>query len=267
MRHIQLDKLLEDVFSDPDKKHKDRLLKAHKQAARRKGTKRQLYIDTRGPDKWSPVKTRLTAILGNKCWYTEVELIGASLAIDHYRPTCDYWFLSFTPANFRVSCPFANSPKHNPLYNCVGGKGDRFPLLPPTQRATRTYLLSSERPVILDPCNPADCALIAFQTTGRPVIHPDYVGDPTAVYRVEESNILLNLDHPDFNSKREELYHDILDDVETYEDLAPKSKKRETIRGRMKRRLSEKAPFSIAARQYLKLYRGYDWVEDLLERK
>jgi hypothetical protein len=107
-------------------------------------------------------------------------------------------------------------------------------------------------------------SLIAFQADGRPVIHPDHMNDPTSVYRVEESKILLNIDHPDFNSKREQLFHDISDDVRTYEDLEAKSPARVAIQRRMARRLSSNAPFSVAARHYIRFYQDRDWIVDLL---
>jgi len=264
MRHVRLEEVLTTVFAGAGRKDQQRLARAHKQAASRRGAKRQLYINTYGANKWSPLKSRMLAILGNKCWYTEVELVGAPLAVDHYRPTSVYWWLAFSPENFRVSCPFANSPKHNELYNRLGGKGATFPLLAPRTRAKRRCQLKAEKPVILDPCEPKDCALVAFQTDGRPVIHPDHAADAEAIQRVDESKILLNLDHPDFNSKREQLYHDIADDVETYEELAPGSASRTNIRRRMAKRISGKAPFSVAAEQYLQLYRHLEWVEDLL---
>ena len=74
-------------------------------------------------------------------------------------------------------------------------------------------------PVILDPCKKEDCDLLAFQGDGRPVLNPAYADDPIARRRVEDSKVLLNLDHPDFNSKREQLYHDIAEDVNAYEAL------------------------------------------------
>jgi hypothetical protein len=48
----------------------------------------------------------------------------------------------------------------------------------------------------------------------------------------------LNLDHPDFNSKREQLYHDIAEDVKAHEALPEDSQSRIDIRVRMERRLA-----------------------------
>jgi len=202
--------------------------------------------------------------LGKKCWYTEFELIGAPLSVDHYRPVCDYWWLAFDAENYRVSCPWTNSPEHNTAHGCAGGKGDNFPLLPPGLRAKGKNQLRIEKPVILDPCKAGDCDLLVFQADGRPILNPTFASDSIARKRVEESKILLNLDHAAFNSKREQLYHDIAADVETYEELPTGSASRNLIWNRLARRLSGKAPFSVAARHYLGVHRDLAWVENLL---
>jgi hypothetical protein len=266
MRHIELTALLPQVFAGAKgKKAKKSLERAHKKVAKKRSSKtRKKYIDDNGSGKWKPIKDRLTAKLGKKCWYTEVELIGAPLAIDHYRPVCDYWWLAFDAENYRVACPWANSPEHNAAHGCAGGKGDSFPLLPPAQRATTKNDLQNELPVILDPCNAADCDLLAFQADGRPVLNPALAGDAIAKQRVDESKILLNLDHSDFNTKREQLCNAIADDVRTHEALPANSAERVTIRTRLATRLTTKAPFSTAARFYLQLHRHLDWVENIV---
>jgi len=195
-----------------------------------------------------------------------VELVGAPLVVDHYRPVCHYWWLAYDAENYRIACPWANSPQHNPTYGCSGGKGDNFPLLDPGLRARGKNSLRTEKPVLLDPCNASDCDLLAFQTDGRPVLNPAFAGDAIARQRVEQSKILLNLDLSDLNSKREQLYNDIADDVRTYEALPAASPERVTIRTRIKGRLAPNAPFSTAARFYLKLHRHLDWVETIVNQ-
>lgn len=265
MRHVPIDSLLRSVFTDQDgQKEKRRLDRAHTTVEKKATGDRNTYINNNGTTKWSPLKDRFTALLGNKCWYTEAELVGAPLTIDHYRPKCDYWFLAFKAENYRVACPFANSPKHNEEHGCAGGKGDEFPLLDPTQKAQDARSLVNERPIILDPCNADDCKLIAFLPDGRPVIHPKFRSDAVAVKRLEDSKILLNLDHPDFNSKRERLCNEIAADVEMFEELPVGAVGRRTITSRLKERLSAKAPFSSAAHYYLRLHRHHAWVETLL---
>jgi hypothetical protein len=267
MRHVPIKSLLKTIFSDrPGKTTKQRLDIAHKTVTTQRPKDRKAYIDNNGATKWSPLKNRFTAILGNKCWYTEVELVGAPLTIDHYRPRYPYWFLAFKPDNYRVACPFANSPKHNPLHGCAGGKAEKFPLLDPSKKATGIRSIKHERPVILDPCNEDDCKLIAFQSDGRPLLHPDYQADAIAQHRVDRSNILLNIDHPDLNSKREQLRKDIERDVRSHENSAHDPDHQRELRGSLSTKVKKTAPFSIAARQYLSAYKYIDWVEDLLNQ-
>jgi len=265
MRHVPLHTVIEEVFSDVDgAKTRQRLTRAHKKVTNMEDIVRHQHIRRNGPSKWSPIKDQLTAKLGNKCWYTEVELVGAHLTIDHYRPVCDYWWLAYDPENYRVACPYANSPEHNKEHGCAGGKGEQFPLFAPAQRAKSKEELGIEAPVILDPCNEEDCDLLAFQADGRPVLNPEKTDVPNAKERVETSKILLNLDHPDFNSKREQLCRLIAEDVRTYEELPETSESRIAIRNRLAGRLMASAPFSTAARFYLRLHRDFDWVEELL---
>lgn len=268
MRHIELTTLLPLIFADADgQKAKKCLERAHKKVAKKRTPKtRRKYVDDNGGGKWKPIKDRLTAQLGKKCWYTEVELIGAPLAIDHYRPVCDYWWLAFDADNFRIACPWANSPEHNAQHGCAGGKGDNFPLLPPGPRATMKNELPNERPVILDPCSPEDCGLLAFQADGRPILNPAFEGDGIARQRVDESKILLNLDHSDFNTKREQMCNAIADYVRVYEELPAESPERETIRSRLAAMLATNAAFSTAARSYLQFHRHFDWVESILNQ-
>ena len=265
MRHIDLDSLLAQIFSgNAGKNAKTRLLRAHKKSARMVAVSRTGHAQRNGPNKWKTVKDLAMAVLGRKCWYTEVELIGASLVVDHYRPLCDYWWLAYDPENYRIACPWANSSEHNPLYGCAGGKGVEFPLVRPELRARGKNNLRIEKPVILDPCNRKDCELLAFQSDGRPVLNPAFANDYVARHRVEQSNILLNLDHPEFNSKREQLYHDICNHVKTYNQLPDSSSLRIQIQDQLRKRLSPKASFSVAAKFYLSMKREFDWVERLL---
>jgi hypothetical protein len=267
MRHIPLNDILAQFFADPAGANaRARLGRAHEKARRKRNSNtRKRYIENNGSNKWKPFKDHFTGVLGNKCWYTEVELIGAPLVIDHYRPVCYYWWMAFDAENYRVACPWANSPEHNVLHGRAGGKGDNFPLLPPAIRAARRNELQNEHPIILDPCNEADCGLLAFQADGRPILNPDFVGDAIAVQRFQQSELLLNLNHADFNSKREQLCHAIADEVRTHEALAADSPERTTIRARLQGKIAPNAPFSTAGRYYLSLHRHLDWVEEILD--
>ena len=265
MRHIPIEDLVELVLDVPDcKRDRQRLLRAHQTLMSKAERDRKRYIDKNGSSKWSPIKNRLTEFLGHKCWYTESELVGGDLTIDHFRPSSRYWWLAFDFRNYRVACPFANSPRHNPERGVAGGKGAEFPLLPPGLPARSQCEIATEKPVLLDPCLQEDCELLSFQADGRPVLNPIHADDAIAGRRVDESKVLLNLDHPAFNSKREQLYHAILDDVTAHEELPEDSPSKERIRLRIAERISKGAPFSMAARQYLSFHRYLGWVDELL---
>lgn len=265
MRFVDINSLCQTVESDIEgAKECAVLFRAHKSAAVKYAHDRQGYINRNGTAKWSPLKVRFTGLVGKKCWYTEAESTGGDLVIDHYRPKTAYWFLAFDKDNYRVACSYANSPHHNEEHGCAGGKGETFPLLDPRNKAEGRNSIKRERPLILDPCNEDDCKLIAFQADGRPVLSPSYKEDSIARQRIEKSKILLNLDHPDFNSKREQLHDDIKLDVETYEALPSNSHLRSPICDRLSQRISGKAPFSTAARHYLSAYKYLDWVAALL---
>lgn len=267
MRHIDHTILLTQIFADDaGKKVQARLWKAHKKSAGMAPADRKTHTDRNGPNKWKPVKDMLTGCLGPKCWYTEVELVGAPLVVDHYRPVRHYWWLAYDAENYRIACPWANSPQHNPIHGCAGGKGENFPLLAPGLRARGKNKLRTERPVILDPCNAQDCELLAFQADGLPVLNPAFAGNAVAVQRVEESKILLNLDHPELNSKREQLRLMTEEDVHAHEALPAGSLERTNTRNRIAARLKPTAPFSTAARFYLQSHRHLDWVEDILNQ-
>lgn len=267
MRYVPIHSLLQTIFAEPaGNREKQRLDRAHVAAAQRPAEKRQTYIEKNGTAKWSPLKNRFTAELGKKCWYTEAELVGDSLTIDHYRPRCDYWFLAFSPENYRVACSYANSPNLNEEHGCAGGKGVDFPLFDETKKAKRPRTTKYEQPIILDPCNENDCKLIAFLPDGRPVLHPAYINDLVVRTRVEVSKILLNLDHPDFNTKREQLRKNIDRDVKSHENSLGDPEHQEDLRNNLAQKISKTAQFSIAARQYLSAHRYLDWVADLLNQ-
>jgi hypothetical protein len=195
--------------------------------------------------------------------------------VEHFRPKARvpkegelehwYWFLAFNPINYRLSSQFSNRLNNNPLLCATGGKGNKFPLMPGCHRATDVAGLENERPVILDPCVQVDTDLLEFQPDGRPVVSHEHSGDPDAVYRVEQSKLLLNLDFPTFNEDRESLYNMIKrlvergdryirDGVDALEDV------QEDLRALMR----VEAEYSKAAECYIRCFRDRDWVEELL---
>lgn len=268
MRYIPIDQLVAGLSTTDDgRKDAQRLRRAHISLARMTATARQARLLRSGAAKWTPIKRRWTQLLGNKCWYTETELVGASLTVDHFRPKARYWWLAYDPSNFRICCPFSNSNETDPATGRAGGKGASFPLLGNSVPARGHRGLRSERPLLLDPCRPSDSKLVAFQADGRPVLNPRFAGDAEAVLRFRESMVLLNLDHSDFNAARERIYHTIGRDVAVCKALAADHPTRKAVVENLAALVAPTAAFSSAARQYLAVHRTEAWVEQLLREK
>ncbi len=69
--------------------------------------------------------------------------------------------------------------------------------------------LVNEVPALLDPCNKNDVKLLAFEMDGRPILSPQAEGNQIAIERIKISNLLLNLDYPNFNQEREKIYNKV----------------------------------------------------------
>lgn len=261
MRFVPLSQALRDIAADPGGQRELQALdRAYNRLSGMPDTDRQGYIDSNGIRKWSRLKNRLTTLFGKKCWYSEARLVGAPLTIDHYRPKIHYWWLAFNPDNYRVACPLVNSPGGE------GGKARHFPLLTPGIPAQAPGSIDQGDPVLLDPCRSDDVALLAFQSDGRPVLHPAHASDPIAQHRVAESKILLNLDHPDFNAERAELYHTIQREVAAIEALPIGSVPRQQMQEHLESRMKPDAPYSTAACFYLMPHRHLPWVQEMINR-
>jgi hypothetical protein len=266
MRHIALGLFYSSLFQTEDGARIRAGLDAEEQAlAVVPADLRSAHIKNNGPRKWSPLKTKLEEEFGKKCWYTEALVIGSDLEIDHFRPVSKYWYLAYRPDNYRISCAYANKRRKNAKYMQSGGKGTKFPLLDDAARATSESELVNEHPLLLDPLVESDCELLRFEADGVPKLNPLNSTDAIAATRVETSKLALNIDHPDFNSSREQLYHDIKTDVHSYEDLPATSTMRNEKRDRLRSRIEAAAPFSSAARTYLSMFRHLQWVQDLLD--
>lgn len=225
---------------------------------------------------WTPVKPHLEAISNRKCWYTESKNPGCLYDVEHYRPKAKvldengnvlhwYWFLAFNLNNYRLSSQLPNRLNNNPVLDETGGKGNKFPLLPGSPRATNLAGLGAERPVILDPCCLADTELLAFLPDGRPVLSIQHAGDAEAREKVELSKLFLNLDYPTFNEDRETLYNNIVKligrgDKYVGEGNSAIAEVKDDLRDLM----APDSAYSKAAECYIRCFRDREWVEELL---
>ena len=148
----------------------------------------------------------------NKCWYTEVKLLGQDAPIDHFRPkaeikkfenyrynlplaNCGYYWLSNDPSNYRLCCVYANRKTGE------GGKGCFFPL------SDRSPLMTEggvevEEPLLIDPCKREEVELISFM--GNKVVSTST--NPFDITRVEVSKRIYNLEDTYIMAERSKVW-------------------------------------------------------------
>ncbi|WP_067521593.1 hypothetical protein [Endozoicomonas ascidiicola] len=140
---------------------------------------------------WGQLKLPLSSLSLKRCWYCETTIPRTDNAVDHYRPKGQvkgvrlaangidleryditprhggYKWLAFSAENFRFTCDHCNEYRKN-LEGTYGGKWNYFPLIDESQRAYQDIDLDYEVPSILDPCNPLDWRLLAYDSNGKP---------------------------------------------------------------------------------------------------
>ncbi len=151
----------------------------------------------------------------NKCWYTEVKLIGQDAPIDHFRPkaeikpfeeykyntplaACGYYWLKNDPSNYRLSCIYANRKTGE------GGKENFFPLTNESPLLTEGGA-ETEEPLLIDPCKRDDVALLSFM--GNCVVAASM--DPLSQKRVEVSSKIYNLTDGYIKSERVRVWNNV----------------------------------------------------------
>ena len=159
----------------------------------------------------------------NKCWYTEVILVGQDAPIEHFRPKkevkqfetyrynaplehCGYYWLANDPRNYRLSCVYANRKTGD------GGKGCFFPLTDDSPLLTERGQ-EDEKPLLLDPCKEEDVKLISFM--GNNVISVS--SDPINAIRVEVSKKVYNLEEPYIRAERAKVWDGVVKIIEEYQ--------------------------------------------------
>lgn len=151
----------------------------------------------------------------NKCWYTEIQLIGQDAPIDHFRPKgaikpykeykyneplkdTGYAWLKNEPSNYRLCCTYANR------VTGVGGKSCYFPLSNESEYLTEG---GSERevPLLIDPCNRNDVQLISFM--GNQVVSTSK--EEYCKKRIEVSASIYNMNDPYIKTQRAKVWDNV----------------------------------------------------------
>ena len=231
---------------------------------------------------WVKFRSHFERLYGRKCWYTESKNPGTDSDIDHYRPKgrladhaehCGYWWEALNWRNFRLSCHHANRLRRNPATNEVGGKGSSFPLLNEADRCEHPDDdMDRERPTILDPTNPEDAALVAFEQDGRVALATGTAENASAQRRFADSRQYLHLDWPGFIEERQALfariYQKVLEGDNARAQLSRDNNHAKNWLRRVASELIEVAdhfqPYSRAAQSYIMRFRDRCWIQQMV---
>lgn len=164
----------------------------------------QLYLKSynwRGTELWKDktLKEDFKEYFFNKCWYTECQLIGQDVHIDHFRPKekvikfsnypynttialKGYDWLANDYHNYRACCIFANRKTGD------GGKGNYFPLKNGSAHA-QAGNMNGEQGMLIDPLVQTDVELLSFFSNTVGCTSPNSYDQS----RVEVTRIIYNL--------------------------------------------------------------------------
>jgi hypothetical protein len=228
---------------------------------------------------WSSLKPALKRIVGDKCWYTEAPQKGTDTDVDHFRPKNavrnarrpdtnerhpGYWWRAFDPSNYRYSCIVANRRRHDEETDHTGGKGEEFPIWDESQRAwCPEDDCRNEQPLLIDPCDPADVALITFAENGEATERHSESAKPRLYKKAQLSIELYHLNHSDFVKARIEIRDKLrqpIEDAQWYyqkldtADVQTQNAYKRAIQ-QLREACNERAPFSSFAVAMLQPYR------------
>lgn len=122
---------------------------------------------------WGEIKEWLLKLSHNKCWFSEARDIFSHMDVEHFRPKREakqldgtvrdgYWWLAFDYRNYRVCGNVGNRKK-----------GGWFPLKLGSAISTSEQPCEEmEIPYFLDPTDPYDVKLLAFDEEGKAISAP-----------------------------------------------------------------------------------------------
>ncbi|HEV2417041.1 MAG TPA: hypothetical protein VGX94_04505 [Terriglobia bacterium] len=236
---------------------------------------------------WGDLKPHLSALSNGKCWYSESRNPMSDKNVDHFRPKGrveedptheGYWWLAFTPQNFRYASQWCNQRRVDGAHGTSGGKSDHFPILANGVRARREGDdLQLEDPELLDPIDPDDWKLLTFLPDGYPT--PTRPAGTDEHLRAAKSIETYHLHCEPLVNGRQAVAGTIKRIVEDLERLRPKiddPQVRATFKSRhvdLLRAIHPDSEYSAAARAYARaeIYKlegnhqvRRDWLEEIL---
>lgn len=222
-------------------------------------------------DIWAALKPDLSKLSCGKCWYCESRQARSDNAVDHFRPKSDYPWLACWYKNYRFACSFCNSPHRDEEEGVTKGKSNLFPRFEGSPQAKTETDIPTERPILLDPCNPADPGLLDFLADGTPC--PKFPANRDFTRRVKESIKIYNLDHPELIEQRRVLGRKLQRWIEEADaaykrfiEGDPTSQRffESNVRD-IAQALDDRAELSAFARRIVTFHRDKPWVETILD--
>jgi hypothetical protein len=234
------------------------------------------FIEKKGKI-WRDFKEYLMKMSGDKCWYSESKPSEhhSRADVDHFRPKArakrseterdeGYSWLAFEWTNFRYAAQLSNQLSTNRETGEVEGKGEWFPLLEGSPKATWDNRCEiDEKPLLLDPTVRADIDLIDVGENGRMKCSDLCFGHD--IQRVNESIKIYGL-NLDIVQARRKVMREIKEQVEDFAKLLVAAQSSETavlehlpLQGMLEKirtKTMRTSPYARAARAQLQ-YMGY----------
>lgn len=185
------------------------------QAAPDDAARKQIIDDNK--KLWGELKEWLLSLSHGKCWFSEAKDCINHWEVEHYRPkksakdkdgtvhTDCYWWLAFDWTNFRICGSVPNRKK-----------GTFFPLREGCQRIPPLGDVRLEEPMLLDPADPDDPALLSFDLNGNAIPAPGITDDwdlERVGYSIERYN--LN-DYPPLVDQRKLVWTECWNAIQQY---------------------------------------------------
>jgi len=180
-----------------------------------KVAERNKVIDDHGQH-WGALKEWMLALSHGKCWFSDTKDLFSHYEVEHFRPKKQaiddetgerdgYWWLAFDYSNFRICGNVGNRKK-----------GGWFPLQLGSRCSTYADRCEeSEAPYLLDPTDPTDVEILAFDEEGKVIPAPGASGWQKE--RVEVSVERLKLDkHEPLVEARRAKWQEVTREIEGY---------------------------------------------------
>ncbi len=236
-----------------------KLLEKARQVTRKleaaKTEKERNQIIEKNSSVWRSFKEWLLSLSHGKCWFSETKDAYSHPEVEHFRPKAKaknldgakregYWWLAFEWTNFRICGNVGNRKK-----------GTFFPLREGSFAATSANRsIEDEIYYLLDPANPDDPGLLAFDEEGKAIPTPGL--DEWQNNRVEVTIKLLKLYHEPLEEARRDVWRKCRNKLEECQQLMKRMNKgggatvRERLSGAMKelrQMVQSEAPLSSTA--------------------